>query len=103
MQKIGEIKGMVKIYAERLESGEIKYVINRFIPSIIYPFMPTLGEGRAHEIKAVVVTAGEGFISYEVFNREMGGKRMIGMVESQAWIDFAKAVCGENFIKKGVC
>ena len=24
MQKIGEIEGMVKIYAERLESGEIK-------------------------------------------------------------------------------
>lgn len=102
-EKIGEIQGLVKIYAEKFDSGEVKYVINRYIPSCIYPFMEPLGEGLAHEIRAVVVTGNKGIIGYEVFNRNLANKRMFVPSECFTWLDFAREVCGENFIKRGVC
>ena len=103
MEKIGEVGGgLVRIYAEKLDSGEVKYSINRYVPSCAFPLWEALEEGLSHELRVVVVTGAKGLMAYEVINRHFKNKRMIDAYEASAWLEYARKVCGENFIKRGV-
>ena len=103
MEKIWELGGgLVKVYAEKFDSGEVKYSINRYVPSCAFPLWEPLEEGLSHELRVVVVTGAKGLMAYEVINRHFKTKRMIGQLEASQWLEYARKVCGEKFIKRGV-